>query len=87
MVSSDVAKRKHEDTTVPAIKGSFEDAVKALLGTPAPPKNLGRPPAKKKRYRTPDAESPEVTEEQMRHAVRGADQYPKAFAKKAAKKR
>jgi hypothetical protein len=42
-----VAKRKHEDTTVPPITGSFEDAVKALLRTPPPPKNLGRPKAKK----------------------------------------
>jgi hypothetical protein len=30
------------------ISGGFEDAVKALLQTPPPPKNLGRPTAKKK---------------------------------------
>jgi hypothetical protein len=41
-------KSKNEDTTVPPITGSFEDAVKALLKTPPPPKNLGRPKAKKK---------------------------------------
>jgi hypothetical protein len=43
-----VAKRKREDTTVPPITGSFEDAIKALLKTPPPPKNLGRPKAEKK---------------------------------------
>lgn len=43
-----MAKRKHEDTTIPPITGSFEDAVRALLKTPPPPKNLGRPKAKKK---------------------------------------
>jgi hypothetical protein len=42
-----MAKRKQADTTVPPIKGSFEDAVKAMLATPAPPKNLGRPKPKK----------------------------------------
>jgi len=41
-------KRNHKDTTVPPITGSFEDAVRALLKTPPPPKNLGRPKAKKK---------------------------------------
>ena len=41
-----MAKRKHHDTTVPPITSSFEDAVRALLNTPAPPKNLGRPKAK-----------------------------------------
>lgn len=41
-------KTRRKDTTVPPIKGSFEDAVKALLNTPPPPKNLGRPKAKKK---------------------------------------
>jgi hypothetical protein len=35
-------------TVVPPIKGTFEDAVRAMLATPAPPKNLGRPKAKKK---------------------------------------
>ena len=44
-----MAKRKREDTTVPAITGSFEDAVRALLKTPPPPKNLGRPKTKKKK--------------------------------------
>lgn len=39
--------RKNADTTVPPIDGSFEDAIKALLKTPAPPKNLGRPKTKK----------------------------------------
>jgi len=39
---------RREDTTVPPITGSFEDAVRALLKTPPPPKNLGRPKAKKK---------------------------------------
>ena len=43
-----MAKRKHADTTVPPITGSFEDAVRALLKTPPAPKNLGRPKAKKK---------------------------------------
>lgn len=43
-----MAKRKRTDTTVPPITGSFEDAVRALLKTPPPPKNLGRPKAKKK---------------------------------------
>ena len=42
------AKRKREDTTIPPIKGTFEDAVRALLKTPPAPKNLGRPKAKKK---------------------------------------
>jgi hypothetical protein len=42
------AKRKNADTTVPPITGSFEDAVKAMLRTPPPPKNLGRPKTKKK---------------------------------------
>jgi hypothetical protein len=40
-----MAKRKR--TTIPPITGSFEDAVKALLRTPPPPKNLGRPKTKK----------------------------------------
>jgi hypothetical protein len=44
-----MAKRKNEDTTVPPISGSFEDAVKAFLKTPAPPKNLGRSKGKSKR--------------------------------------
>jgi hypothetical protein len=43
-----MAKRKRADTTIPPITGSFEDAVRALLKTPPPPKNLGRPKAKKK---------------------------------------
>lgn len=48
-----MAKRRHDDTTVPPITGSFEDAVKALLRTPPPPKNLGRPPAKPKKAAKP----------------------------------
>jgi hypothetical protein len=43
-----MAKRKHADTTIPPISGSFEEAVRAMLNTPPPPKNLGRPKAKKK---------------------------------------
>jgi hypothetical protein len=39
--------RKNADTTVPPIATGFEDALKALLRTPPPPKNLGRPKAKK----------------------------------------
>jgi len=38
--------KQRQDTTVPPITGSFEDAVKALLSTPPPPKNLGRPKPK-----------------------------------------
>jgi hypothetical protein len=41
--------RRKADTTVPPIKGTFEDAVKAMLATPAPPKNLGRPEQKSKK--------------------------------------
>jgi len=44
-----MAKRPRADTTVPPITGSFEDAVRALLRTPPPPKNLGRPKATSKR--------------------------------------
>src|SRR5688500_7283421 len=40
-----MAKRRHEDATVPPITGTLEDAVKALLKPPPPPKNLGRPAA------------------------------------------
>lgn len=40
--------RRLSDTTIPPITGSFEDALRALLKTPAAPKNLGRPKAKKK---------------------------------------
>jgi len=36
--SKDAPKRKKQDTTVPPISLSFEDAVKALLGTPPPSK-------------------------------------------------
>lgn len=43
-----MAKRRNADTTVPPITGSFEAAVRAMLGTPPAPKNLGRPKAKKK---------------------------------------
>jgi hypothetical protein len=35
-------------TTIPPISGGFEKALEALLRTPPPPKNLGRPKAKKK---------------------------------------
>jgi hypothetical protein len=34
--SKDAPKRKKQDTTVPPIPLSFDDAVKALLGTPPP---------------------------------------------------
>jgi hypothetical protein len=46
--SHTMAKRKNADTTVPPITGTFEDTLRALLRTPPPPKNLGRPKAKKK---------------------------------------
>jgi len=49
-----VAKRKRDDTTVPALpEGTeFKDALRAFLKTGAPPKNLGRPkPKKRKRTR------------------------------------
>jgi hypothetical protein len=39
--SKDAPKRKKQDTTVPPIPLSFDDAVKALLGTP-PPKRDAR---------------------------------------------
>jgi hypothetical protein len=42
-------KKSIKDTTVPPIKGTFEDAVRAMLATPAPPKNLGRAKAKSKK--------------------------------------
>lgn len=48
-----MSKRKHKDTTVPPISGSFEDAVRALLKTPAPPKNLGRREAKGAKKKAP----------------------------------
>lgn len=41
--------KRQKDTTVPPIKGTFEDAVRAMLRTPPAPKNLGRPKAKKRR--------------------------------------
>jgi hypothetical protein len=41
-------KKRKTDTTVPPITGTFEDAVRAMLGTPPAPKNLGRPTTKKK---------------------------------------
>lgn len=41
-----MAKHKNADTTVPPLTAGFEDALKALLRTPPPPKNLGRPKAK-----------------------------------------
>lgn len=43
-----MVKRKQSDTTVPALPGGFEKALEALLKTPPPPKNLGRPKPKKK---------------------------------------
>ena len=43
-----MAKRSTNDTTVPPLAGGFENVLKALLGTPPPPKNLGRPKPKKK---------------------------------------
>ena len=42
---------KRADTTVPPIKGTFEDAVRALLKTPPAPKNLGRTKKKAARKR------------------------------------
>jgi hypothetical protein len=44
-----MAKRKRTDTTVPPLpEGSdFKDVVRAFLKSGAPPKNLGRPKAKK----------------------------------------
>jgi hypothetical protein len=39
--------KKYTDTTVPPIRGSFEDAVKALLRTPPPPP--GHPSTRKKK--------------------------------------
>jgi hypothetical protein len=44
-----MSKRKREDTTVPQLpEGTdFKDALRAFLKTGAPPKNLGRPKAKK----------------------------------------
>lgn len=41
-------KSNQNDTTLPPIHGGFEKALEALLRTPPPPKNLGRPKAKKK---------------------------------------
>jgi len=35
-----------QDTTLPPISSDFEDTLKALLCTPPPPKNLGRPKVK-----------------------------------------
>jgi hypothetical protein len=43
-----MTKRQKADTTVPPIKGSLKDAVRAMLKTPPAPKNLGRPKAKRK---------------------------------------
>lgn len=43
-----MAKRNQNDTTVPPIPGGFQKALEALLRTPPPPKNLGRPKTKKK---------------------------------------
>jgi hypothetical protein len=38
-------RKKYDDTTVPPIMGSFEDAVRALLATPPPP--AGHPSTRK----------------------------------------
>jgi hypothetical protein len=45
-----MAKPKRKDTTVPSLPegADFKDALRAFLKTGAPPKNLGRPKAKKK---------------------------------------
>jgi len=40
-----MAKRKQSDTTVPPIKGTLEDAVRAMLATPPPP--AGHPSTRK----------------------------------------
>jgi hypothetical protein len=37
MMVTDMTKRKHTDTTVPPIRGSVDDALRALLNTPPPP--------------------------------------------------
>jgi hypothetical protein len=42
-----MAKRKHLDTTVPPITGSFEEAVRAMLATPPPP--AGDPSTRKQK--------------------------------------
>jgi hypothetical protein len=42
-----MAKRKHEDTTLPPLKGSVEDIMKALLRTPPPP--AGHPATRKQK--------------------------------------
>jgi len=42
-----MVKRTKADTAIQPITGTFEDAVRAMLRTPLPPKNLGRPKAKK----------------------------------------
>ena len=42
-----MAKRKHEDTTIPPLKGNVEDIMKALLRTPPPP--AGHPSTRKKK--------------------------------------
>jgi len=44
-----MTKRKKPETEIPTLSGvGFEKALEALLRTPPPPKNLGRPKAKKK---------------------------------------
>jgi hypothetical protein len=45
-----MAKHKRADTTVPPLPEGqdFKDALRAFLKAGAPPKNLGRPKAKKK---------------------------------------
>jgi len=44
-----MAKRQTADTTVPPISGSFEQTIRALLGTPPPPP--GDPSTRKKKTR------------------------------------
>ena len=42
-----MAKRKHEDTTIPPVTGTVEDIMKALLRTPPPP--AGHPSTRKQK--------------------------------------
>ncbi len=44
---TDMAKRKHDDTTVPPLPADLEAVVKALLRTPPPP--AGHPSTRKKK--------------------------------------
>jgi len=49
-----MVKRKVSDTTVPPLPegADFKDALRAFLKTGAPPKNLGRPKAPKRKTAT-----------------------------------